>query len=70
MSRSELNLLLDEAIRKGSHIKKGYCCYQEDGKSRHELLLIGNNGGIYGWNWSCYYCKENDTFYVSGYRNF
>ena len=69
MTRSELQALVDEATRKGSRVKYGYCCYQEDKKSTWDLFKIGSNYGQYGWNWSVYYCKENDTIYVSGYRN-
>lgn len=70
MSKRELDLLLDSAIRNGSRVKKGYCCYQEDGIKRKDMIFIANNGGSYGWNWTVYYCKSNDTFYVSGYRNY
>lgn len=51
------------------HCKIGYCCYQDDNKSRWELREIGYNSGIYGWNWTLFVDDENDTLYISCYRN-
>lgn len=66
MTRKELNNLK----RQFKHIKEGYCCYQDDGKSKFELKELGYNSGIYGWNWTAYADFETDTLYISGYRNY
>lgn len=52
-----------------SHCKIGYCCYQDDGKSRFQLRKIGYNAGVYGWNWSAFADDVTDTLYISCYRN-
>ena len=36
------------------HCKIGYCCYQDDNKSKYDLLELGYNRGVYGWNWTAY----------------
>lgn len=68
MTRKEM----ERFIRSCSNVKKGYCCLQDDGKRRYDddVKEIGTNSGIYGWNWTLYYCSSNDTAYVDGYRNF
>lgn len=66
MTRKELNAFLSTC----KEVKKGYCCYQDDGLSKFELKEIGYNSGVYGWNWTCYYNPKTDTAYVSGYRNY
>lgn len=52
-----------------THCKKGYCCYQEDNKCEYDLLELGYNTGIYGWNWTVYADTKTDTLYISCYRN-
>lgn len=52
-----------------THCKTGYCCYQEDNKSRCELVELGYNSGVYGWNWAAYADNSTDTLYISYYRN-
>ena len=51
------------------HCKVGYCCYQDDGKAKNELVELGFNRGLYGWNWTAYVDFETRTLYVSCYRN-
>lgn len=51
------------------HCKVGYCCYQDDGKSRSDLITLGSNSGVYGWNWTAYLDPQTSTMYVSNYRN-
>ena len=51
------------------HCKLGYVCYQDDNLSRSELVELGYNSGVYGWNWTAYLHPETDTLYVSCYRN-
>ena len=51
------------------HVKVGYVCYQEDNKRPWDLLELGNNSGVYGWNWTAYADPETSTLYVSSYRN-
>lgn len=65
MTRKEM-----ERIIAGEKVKKGYCCYQEDGISKFNLKELGTNHGIYGWNWTLYYYQPTNTYYVSGYRNY
>lgn len=52
-----------------THCKTGYCCYQDDNKSRSQLVELGYNSGVYGWNWTAYADNTTDTLYVSYYRN-
>lgn len=52
-----------------THCKIGYCCYQDDGKSRITLREIGYNAGVYGWNWSLFVDDDSDTLYIDCYRN-
>lgn len=65
MTRSELKRFVDTC----THVKVGYCCFQDDGISKYDLKEIGYNHGVYGWNWTCYYHAETDTAYISCYRN-
>lgn len=51
------------------HFKRGYCCYQESGKSKYDMMELGYNSGVYGWNWTLYLDTETDTLYCSCYRN-
>lgn len=52
-----------------THCKTGYCCYQDAGKSRYDLIELGYNRGVYGWNWTAYIDPETDTLFVNSYRN-
>ena len=52
-----------------THCKKGYCCYQDDGLSSYQLIELGYNVGVYGWNWTAYADPKTDTLYISYYRN-
>jgi hypothetical protein len=65
MTKKEMRKIIE-----GEKVKTGYCCYQDDGLSKSDLKEIGSNSGAYGWNWTLYYHKASDTYYVSGYRNF
>lgn len=51
------------------HCKVGYCCWQDAGKSRYDLVKLGSNSGVYGWNWTAYADNETDTIFVDCYRN-
>ncbi len=64
MTREEMRRIIC-----GEKVKKGYCCYQKDGLSPYQLKELGSNRGVYGWNWTLYYHRETDTYYLSGYRN-
>lgn len=51
------------------HCKVGYACYQDDGMAVSELVKLGYNSGVYGWNWTAYLLPRTNTLYVSCYRN-
>ena len=51
------------------HCKRGYCCEQQAKTPKYELLELGYNRGVYGWNWTAYYETATNTLYVSNYRN-
>lgn len=51
------------------HFRRGYCYYQDYGKSKYDLIELGYNRGVYGWNWTLYLDAETDTLYCSAYRN-
>ena len=51
------------------HCKRGYCCEQTAPEGKCNLIILGTNHGLYGWNWTAYYSKKTDTLYVSNYRN-
>ena len=51
------------------HCKRGYCCYQDAGVSKYDLIKIGYNSGVYGWNWSAYIDPKTNTLYIDCYRN-
>lgn len=51
------------------HYKPGYCVYAADGLSKWDLLELGYNRGVYGWNFTLYYCAKNRTMYCDSYRN-
>lgn len=48
-------------------IKKGYCCHYES-NDKNNLIQLGFNDGVYGWNWSLYI--DNECLYIDGYRNY
>ena len=51
------------------HCKIGYCCVQDDGKSKYDLIKLGYNSGVYGWNWTAYHDPATNTLYIDCYRN-
>ena len=51
------------------HFKRGYCCYQDDSINKYDLVELGYNSGVYGWNWTLYLEPKTDTLYCSCYRN-
>lgn len=51
------------------HCKTGYCCVQDDHKSKWDMVKLGTNSGVYGWNWTAYGDPETSTLYVDCYRN-
>ena len=51
------------------HCKIGYCCVQDSGKSKYDLVELGYNRGLYGWNWTAYADTETSTLYIDCYRN-
>ena len=65
-TRKDLRRWYDSA----AHCKRGYCCEQNiPGKSKSQLVTLGYNAGVYGWNWTAYLDAETNTLYVSYYRN-
>lgn len=69
MNRKELNKIKQEAQRLGIKWKTGYCDFQDDKLTTWDMIEIGKNYGMYGWNWTLYYSPSNNTFYCNGYRN-
>jgi hypothetical protein len=65
MTRKELMNI----YRQTAHCKVGYCCYQDHGVSKYDLVELGYNSGVYGWNWTAYLDSDTNTLYVSYYRN-
>ena len=51
------------------HCKRGYCCEYEANVPKHELIKLGSNSGVYGWNWTAYLEASTNTLYISNYRN-
>lgn len=51
------------------HFRRGYCCEYQAKTPKHELIFLGSNSGVYGWNWSAYLETSTNTLYVSNYRN-
>ena len=51
----------------------GYCSEQEYcrkvGIAKSDLVVMGSNSGVYGWNWTLYLDNVNDNIIISGYRN-
>ena len=51
------------------HCKVGYCCMWDNGKSLSNLVKLGYNSGVYGWNWTAYADIATNTLYIDCYRN-
>lgn len=68
LTRKDLKRWIRYADEMNLKIKKGYCCHQDHKDNDGELLCLGYNSGVYGWNWSLY--KDNKTLYIDGYRNY
>lgn len=47
----------------------GYACEYNAPCGKYALRELGYNSGVYGWNWTAYADYENDTLYISYYRN-
>lgn len=69
MTNKEANYMLQDFKNNGYTIKTGYCCYQEDNISKYDLIPLGYNTGVYGWNWTMYLNPSTKTIYISNYRN-
>lgn len=71
ITRKEAAALVWEYKRLGliERYKVGYCCYQDDGVSKFDMIELGYNRGVYGWNFTLYYSPENKTMYCNSYRN-
>ena len=69
MTNKEANYMLQDFRHNGYTIKHGYCCYQDDNISKYDLIKLGYNTGVYGWNWTIYLNPANKTIYISNYRN-
>ena len=63
MTRKEMKAFTAQCDK----VVTGYCCRYDAGAP---LIVIGKNSGVYGWNWTLYYCPTTNTAYVDGYRNF
>lgn len=57
-------------ITYGYKVVTGYCCYTKANLSTFDLIRIGSNSNIYGWNWSLYLDPKSGIFFCSGYRNY
>lgn len=57
-------------MTRGYTVVTGYCCFQELHLSKFDLIEIGSNSGIYGWNWTLYLEPKKGIFFCSGYRNY
>lgn len=57
-------------ITHGYKVVTGYCCYQDLHQFQSDLILIGTNSGMYGWNWTLYLEPKKGIFFCSGYRNY
>lgn len=60
---------LERVYKNHAHFVSGYCCEYKAPCGKNALENLGYNAGVYGWNWTLYYCSENDTIYCSYYRN-
>ena len=65
LTRKDLNRLYNYY----THCKTGYCCEYQAPGGKGSLLELGYNAGVYGWNFTAYADNENDTLYISYYRN-
>ena len=69
MTRQEAKCVIENGLRLGANYKHGYCCYQDDKISKWDMIEIGSNTGVYGWNWTLYYYPVTNTYYMNSYRN-
>lgn len=69
MTRQEAKRIIEGGLMCGAKYKRGYCCYQDDHIPKSELVELGYNSGVYGWNWTLYHYPPTDTYYLSDYRN-
>ncbi|MBP5412880.1 MAG: hypothetical protein J6Y47_06480 [Bacteroidales bacterium] len=69
MTRQEAKNIILRGVASGATYKHGYCCYQNDNISKWDMIELGSNSGIYGWNWTLYYSPTNNTYYCDSYRN-
>lgn len=66
MTVKELKEIYDQV----QHCKRGYCCEQYvPNKGKNDIIKLGSNFGLYGWNWTAYLDQDTSTLYVSNYRN-
>ena len=68
LTRKDLNRWKEYARQNGYEIKTGYCCRYDGPDKASDLLELGYNSGVYGWNWSLYLGEK--TLYIDGYRNY
>ena len=68
LNRNDLKRYISYANATGRQIKKGYCCHYDRSDDAGQLLELGYNSGVYGWNWSLY--MDDKTLYIDGYRNY
>lgn len=69
MTRKEAKTIISRGVMTGATYKSGYCCYQSDNISKWDMIELGTNNGVYGWNWTLYYSPANNTYYCNSYRN-
>lgn len=71
ITRKEAAAIIKEYKRLGliDNYKTGYCVYQNDGISKYDMLELGYNRGVYGWNFTLYYSPKNRTMYCNSYHN-
>lgn len=66
LTRKDLQRYKEYARLTDREIVKGYGCHYQS-KSEN-LLELGYNSGIYGWNWTLY--LDDGHLYIDGYRNY
>lgn len=63
----------EQITRSSAVYGPGYCSEQDycksRGISRYDLIVIGSNHGLYGWNWTLYRNPANGDYIISSYRN-
>ena len=69
MTNKEANSMLVDFRNNGYTIKHGYACYQDDNIGTTDLIKLGYNAGVYGWNWTMYMHPTTKTIYISDHRN-